>query len=236
MAQTSLSPELAELAGALAAAFAQCPKVISAKARIGLFYQNPEATNLFRKVQEYGEQLRNKHMEGMPPSEAEIAKFDELRQAVVDNEHCKGFLEARQLLDDMLGTVNQYLCLAIDKGSAPSDAEVAEAMNQQMSACCGGGGCHGHCDDCDSDCEKRETSGNEDHECCGKHGEGDHECCGKHKHGEGDHECCGKHKHGEGDHECCGKHKHGEGDHECCGKHGEGEGCCHSHRDDASRS
>ncbi len=224
MAQTSLSPELAELAGALAAAFAQCPKVISAKARIGLFYQNPEATNLFRKVQEYGEQLRNKHMEGMPPSEAEIAKFDELRQAVVDNEHCKGFLEARQLLDDMLGTVNQYLCLAIDKGSAPSDAEVAEAMNQQMSACCGGGGCHGHCDDCDSDCEKRETSGNEDHECCGKHkhGEGDHECCGKHKHGEGDHECCGKH--GEGDHECCGKHKHGEG-----------EGCC-SHRDDASRS
>ncbi len=220
MANTSLTPELAELAGALANAFAQCQKVVSAKARIGLFYQNPGATDLFRKVNEYGEQLRNKHMEGMPPSEAEIAKFDELRQAVVDNEFCKGFLEARQLLDDMLGTVNQYLCLAIDKGCAPSDEEVAAAMQQQMSACCGGG-CHGHCEDCDSDCEQRKESG-EGHECCGGHGEG-HECCGGH--GEG-HECCGGH--GEG-HECCGGH--GEG-HECCGGHGEGHECrCRNHQD-----
>ena len=44
-------------------------KVVSANARIRLFYQNPEATDLFRKVNEYGEELRNKHMAGMPPSE-----------------------------------------------------------------------------------------------------------------------------------------------------------------------
>lgn len=162
MANTSLTPELAKLAGELAEAFAQNQKVISAKARIGLFYQNPEATDLFRKVNEYGEQLRNKHMEGMPPSEAEISKFDELRQAVVDNEFCKGFLDARQLLDELLGTVNQYLCLAIDKGCAPTDEEVAAAMNQQMSACSCGGGCHGHCDDCDGDCDCH----GEGKECC----------------------------------------------------------------------
>lgn len=162
MANTSLTPELAKLACELAEAFAQNQKVISAKARIGLFYQNPEATDLFRKVNEYGEQLRNKHMEGMPPSEAEIAKFDELRQAVVDNELCKGFLDARQLLDELLGTVNQYLCLAIDKGSAPTDEEVAEAMNQQVSACSCGGGCHGRCDDCDGECDCH----GEGRDCC----------------------------------------------------------------------
>ena len=68
MANTSLTPELAKLAGELAEAFAQNQKVISAKARIGLFYQNPEATDLFRKVNEYGEQLRNKHI---PPEKYE---------------------------------------------------------------------------------------------------------------------------------------------------------------------
>ncbi|MBR1982375.1 MAG: YlbF family regulator [Akkermansia sp.] len=183
MANTSLTPELVKLATELASGFASCQKVVAAKARIGLFYQNPEATDLFRKVSEYGETLRNKHMEGMPPSEEELARFDQLRSAVVENELCKGFLESRQLLDDMLSVVNQYLCLAIEKGVAPSDEEVADAMNQQMSACSCGGGCHGDCGDCDN-----ESCGN--HECNCQHGDV-HECCGKH--GEG-HECkCGKH-------------------------------------------
>ena len=92
MANTSLTPELAKLAGELAAAFASSQKVVAAKARIGLFYQNPEATDLFRKVSEYGETLRNKHMEGMPPSEEEISQFDSLRQDVIDTPICKGFL------------------------------------------------------------------------------------------------------------------------------------------------
>lgn len=195
MSNTSLTPELVKLTTELANAFAQSQKVISAKARIGLFYQNPEATDLFRKVNEYGEKLRNKHMEGMPPSDEEIATFDGLRQDVIDNAVCKGFLEARQELDELLSVVNQYLVIAIEKGSAPSDEEVAESMTQQMSCSCGGG-CSGNCDECESDCSGH---GDEEHEC--KCGHGDGECCGGH--GEG-HECkCG---HGEG-HECkCGKH------------------------------
>jgi len=192
MANTSLTPELIRLVTELAEAFAQSQKVVAAKARIGLFYQNAEATELFRKVSEYGEELRNKHMAGMPPTEEEISRFDALRQNVVDNPLCKGFLEARQTLDDMLGAVSQYLCLALDKGSAPTDEEVAASLTQQMSACSCGGGCHGdgECGECDGHC------GEEGHDCkCGgHHGEG-HECCGGHGHEEG-HECrCGKHEH-----------------------------------------
>lgn len=164
MATTSLSPELVTLTRALADAFAQSQKVVSARARVGLFYQNPEATDLFRKVNEYGEELREKHLAGMPPSEEEISKFDKMRQDVVDNPLCRGFLEARQELDNLLSTVNQYLCLAIDKGSAPTDEEVAESMAEQMSACSCGGHCSGKCDSCDGSCHE------EGHECsCGKH-------------------------------------------------------------------
>lgn len=190
MANTSLTPELVKLTTELASAFAQCQKVVSANARIRLFYQNPEATDLFRKVNEYGEELRNKHMAGMPPSEEEIAKFDSLRQNVVENDTCRGFLEARQELDSLLSTVNQYLCLAIEKGVAPTDEEVADSMQQQVSACSCGGGCHGNCEDCDSDCDHKHQNDAEHKCCCGGHGD-DHECCGGH--GEG-HECkCGKH-------------------------------------------
>ena len=201
MANTSLSPEVAKLAMELASAFAQSQKVVSAKARIGLFYQNPAATDLFRKVSEYGETLRNKHMEGMPPSENEIAEFDKLRQDVVNNPLCKGFLEARQELDEMLAVVNQYMVMAIEKGVAPTDEEVADAMTQQMSSCSCGGHCGGDCGDCDNDSCDHHHAGEEHECCCGNHGD-DHECCGGH----GDGECCGRHKH-DGDHECCCKNK-----------------------------
>lgn len=174
MSHTSLTPELAGKASELAAAFAACQKVVAAKARIGLFYQNADATDLFRKVNEYGEKLRNKSMEGMPPSEEEISRFDSLRQAVVDNPLCKGFLDARQELDDMLAAVNQYLVLAINKGEAPSDSEVADSLEQQMSSCsCG---CHGEgeggCGECHGECNG-ECKGE-----CGGHGDGCH--CGQH--------------------------------------------------------
>ena len=150
MAHTVLPPELAKIVAALANAFAQSQTVVSARARIGLFYQDAAATELF-----------------MPPGEEEIAKFDKLRNDVVNNTQCKGFLEAREKLDLMLATVNQYLCLAIDKGAAPSDEEVAESMTRSVSACsCGGhckdgecnGNCDGHCHDGhDCHCHKHEA-------------------------------------------------------------------------------
>lgn len=154
MANTSLTPELVELTQQLATSFAQSQSVISAKARIGLFYQNAEASDLFRKVNEYGEELRNKSMAGMQPSEEEIAQFDQYRKAVIENECCKGFLEARQQIDELIGTVSQFLGLSIDLGRAPTDEEVANAMSQDMSASCGcdGGDCSsdGDCGNCES--------------------------------------------------------------------------------------
>ena len=167
MANTSLTPELSALTINLASAFAKCQKVVSAKARIGLFYQNPEATELFRKVSEYGESLREKSMAGMQPSQEEITKFDELRRNVVENPLCAGFLEARQEIDELLATVNQYLCMAVEHGSAPTDEEVAAAMKQLMEAGTEGHhcSCGGDCGDCDKECD------------CDKDGDGEHHCC-----------------------------------------------------------
>lgn len=148
---TSLNPELVELTTKLCDALAQDQKIISSKARIGLFFQNADATKLFQDVNNYGEELRNKHLAGMAPTEEEIAKFDELRQAVVENDLARGFLEARQQIDEVLGTINQFLGMSIDLGRAPSLEEVEEARKQSMSASCScGGECEG---DCGEDCQ-----------------------------------------------------------------------------------
>lgn len=150
---TSLNPDIVRLTQELCNALAQDQKVISAKARIGLFFQNAEATKLFQEVNSYGEELRNKHLAGMPPTEEEISKFDKLREAVVSNELARGFLESRQQIDEILGTISQFIGMSIDLGRAPSLEEVEEARKQSMSSssCCGGDcGCDGECgDDCD---------------------------------------------------------------------------------------
>lgn len=154
MAATTLPPEIVARTIALAAAFAKSQAVVSARAHIGLFYQDAAATELFRKVSEYGGQLREKREAGMPPGEKELAEFDRLRQDVINNPRCKGFLEAREQLDLMLATVNQFLCMAIDKGCAPTEEEVAQSMTQQLSSCSCGGHCKGECDGSCGPCDE----------------------------------------------------------------------------------
>ncbi len=156
MATPLLPPELAESTASLAAKFISHQRVVSAKARIGLFYQNPTATELFRKVSDFGEKLRTKSEAGIKPSEQEFSQFDELRRDVINNPLCKGFLEAREELDSMLRAVNQYLCLAIEKGEVPPAEEVEKALTQQVSACSCGGHCSDECDgNCDGSCREK---------------------------------------------------------------------------------
>ena len=149
MNNDTLENELLATTTALCEALAQAPQIIAAKARIGLFFQNPEATKLFEEVNSYGEELRNKHLAGMPPSEEEINKFDQLRESVISNETAKGFLEARQAIDGILNTISQYLGMSIDLGRAPTAEEVEQAQQQSASCSCGG-----DCNCEDGDCDK----------------------------------------------------------------------------------
>ena len=77
-----LNDNLRAATEALCNLLAKEDKVVASKAKIGLFFQNPEATKLFEEVNAYGEELRNKHLAGMPPTEEEISKFDALRENV----------------------------------------------------------------------------------------------------------------------------------------------------------
>ena len=118
-----LNDNLRSATEALCNLLAKEDKVVASKAKIGLFFQNPEATKLFEEVNAYGEELRNKHLAGMPPTEEEISKFDALRENVIKNDAARGFLEARQTIDELLNTINHYLGMSIDLGRAPGPIE-----------------------------------------------------------------------------------------------------------------
>lgn len=60
-----LNDNLRAATEALCNLLAKEDKVVASKAKIGLFFQNPEATKLFEEVNAYGEELRNKHLAGM---------------------------------------------------------------------------------------------------------------------------------------------------------------------------
>ena len=124
-----LNDNLRAATEALCNLLAKEDKVVASKAKIGLFFQNPEATKLFEEVNAYGEELRNKHLAGMPPTEEEISKFDALRENVIKNDAARGFLEARQ-----------------------------RAMSAQSSSSCGGQCDKENCD-CDGKCDHDHKDG-----------------------------------------------------------------------------
>lgn len=171
MNTTPLQQDLLDATTSLCNILAQSPHIIAAKARIGLFFQNPEATKLFEEVNAYGEELRSKHLAGMPPTEEEIEKFDKLREAVVENEFARGFLEGRQSVDNLLATINQYLGMSIDMGRAPTPEEVEESAKRAASASCScGGNCKdGEGCDCDGDCQCEGEGHEHGGDCCCKH-------------------------------------------------------------------
>ena len=152
-----LNDNLRSATEALCNLLAKEDKVVASKAKIGLFVQNPEATKLFEEVNAYGEELRNKHLAGMPPTEEEISKFDALRENVIKNDAARGFLEARQTIDELLNTINHYLGMSIDLGRAPTPEEIEEARQRAMSAqssCSCGGQCDKENCDCDGFTQK----------------------------------------------------------------------------------
>ncbi len=131
------------------------PQVLQLKADIDAFLGNAEARALFDCVNKMGEELREKHMAGMEPSEEEISKFDQLRENVISNEVCHKFLQARQQVDGIFNEVNRYFGMTLELNRVPSHEEVIEAMNQPQGGCCGGGSCGDDCS-CEDGCDKSE--------------------------------------------------------------------------------
>lgn len=139
----------------LCAAVVSDPEVLVLKGNIDAFLQDAEARALFECVNKMGEELRQKNMAGMEPTESEIEQFDKLREEVIKNTVCHEFLQSRQKVDNIFGEINRYFGMTLELNRVPTIEEVDASYNQEASGgCCGGNGSCGDDCACEGECDK----------------------------------------------------------------------------------
>jgi cell fate (sporulation/competence/biofilm development) regulator YlbF (YheA/YmcA/DUF963 family) len=124
----------------LCEAIVQQSEFQSIRSRIDSFMGDAAAQRQYETVNEKGRALHQKQHSGTPLTDAEIAGFEKLRDALLANPVAKGFIEAQQEMQHMQEEVGQYVSKTFELGRVPNESELADG-------CCGGeggGGCGCH--------------------------------------------------------------------------------------------
>lgn len=100
------------------------------------FFADDAARDGFRKVQEWGEELNQKHQAGLQISDGESEEFTAARETLFENPIVTGFLNAQQSLQALQGSIGKYVGMTLELGRVPT----AEDFAAQDEGCCGGGG------------------------------------------------------------------------------------------------
>lgn len=101
-------------------------------------FMDDEAAKLqYQSVHQRGEELHQKQHSGVELSASEIKEFEAARDALLDNDVVKGFLAAKQELEQLQRTIGQHVGMTLELGRVPTEDELAQATG---GGCCGGGG------------------------------------------------------------------------------------------------
>ena len=112
------------------------PEFQTIRQRITEFMSDDEAKSQYQFLSEQGEVLQLKQQQGLPLTPEEIAEFENRREAFLTNPTAKGFLDARQQMQQMQESVDQYVAKTFELGRLPEE-------NDFQSGSCGSGcGCH----------------------------------------------------------------------------------------------
>lgn len=105
------------------------------KASLDTFMQDEGAQSQYQGLLEKQDLLQGKQQRGISLSPEEIDDFQKERDALLDNEVAKGFLDAQESIQELHDTLNRYLSKTIELGRVPEEDEV-----KKSGGCCGGGG------------------------------------------------------------------------------------------------
>lgn len=120
----------------LCAEIANDPTVRRLQQSVETFLNDDAARLQYQSVHERGEELHEKQHAGVQLGAAEIREFEAARDALLDNDVARGFLEAQQELTQLQKQITKYVGLTLELGRVPTEDDLAESE----SGCCGGGG------------------------------------------------------------------------------------------------
>ena len=112
------------------------PEFQTIRQRITAFMSDDEAKSQYQFLSEQGEVLQLKQQQGLPLTNEEIAEFENRREAFLTNPIAKGFLDARQQMQQMQESVDQYVAKTFELGRLPAEDDF------QSGSCGSGCGCH----------------------------------------------------------------------------------------------
>lgn len=104
--------------------------------QVDAFLEDDAAREQYRVATELGHELQQKQRMGMELESAEVANFENQRDALFQNATISSFITAQRELGDLQGTLTAYIEKTIELGRVPDADEVADGGG----GCCGGGG------------------------------------------------------------------------------------------------
>jgi len=121
----------------------QDAEFLALQGQVESFLSDDAAKLQYQSVHEKGEELHQKQHAGVELSDTEIKAFEDARDALMENEVARDFMEAQQNLQTLQKTIGKYIGMALELGRVP---EAEDLQGGEEGGCCGGGGggcgCH----------------------------------------------------------------------------------------------
>lgn len=129
-----LPPPVESRLNELCTAIAQSPEIQEARARAEAFLADDDAVGLYREMMTLGSRLHQLHHAGGEVEDAEVARFESLREQSDAHPGIQAFQEAQEVLQNVANFVNGFVTKTLERGQVPTREEVF-----------GGGGCGAGC-------------------------------------------------------------------------------------------
>ena len=121
---------------ALCQAIVDQPEMTSLRQRIDAFMADTNACGQYETVVKKGQALQEKQAQGRQLENTEIAEFEKYREVLLSNPVARGFLDAREELNEIQHSIQKYVSKTLELGRVPTAEDLEEH------SCGDGCGCH----------------------------------------------------------------------------------------------
>lgn len=104
--------------------------------KVDAFLSDEAAKAQYQLLSEQGESLQYKQQHGLPLPPEEIAEFEKVREAFMNNPVARGFLDAQHEIQQVQESVGQHVSKTFELGRVPTPEDF------ESGSCGSGCGCH----------------------------------------------------------------------------------------------
>ena len=126
----------------LCAAIAEDAHFLELQKKVETFLDDDSARLMYQGVHERGSELHQKQHAGVELGESEIKEFESARDALMQNDVARSFMDAQGELESLQQTIGKYIGMTLELGRVPTADDIAQASG---GGCCGGSGDGGGC-------------------------------------------------------------------------------------------